>query len=218
MFGFSVLTVLDEATLPAILYVNGKLIEASPLSYPEDTYFPEPIGTIKTYAIIHSELATLPYTIPGVKTVTYKDSWDESVFPILDFLRGIGLTSDEEIEINGCKISPKKLLAMLAKPGEPRDIFGCLRVELIGYIGGLKGRLVYFLGPVGYNDDWNVGVTAYTTGIGASIGAQLLGEGYFTEKGVIPPEKISEPGEWIRRLVDRGMNITEVKSDIENIK
>ncbi len=210
MFGFSVLTVLDEVTMPARLYINGKLVEAPPLSYPELTYFPDPIGYLKTYAIIHSELATLPETIPGVRTITYKDSWDESVFPIIEFLRDIGLTKREPIDVMGCKISPQKVLASLVKPWEPEDLVGSLKVELIGCLGGVRKKLTYYLGPVGYSKEYEASVTAYTTGIGASIGVQMLAQGYVPRKGVIPPELITKPEIWIKELTKRGIKVSEV--------
>ncbi len=216
-FGFSVLTVLDEATMPAVLYINGKLVEAPPLSYPEITYFPEPIGYKKTYAIIHSELATLPYTIQGVKTVTYKDTWDDTFFPILDFMKSIGLTSREPVKIDGVNISPQKLIAALTKPSEPKDVIGSLKVELRGFIDGKRSKLVYYLGPVGYYEKWSAGVTAFTTGVGASIGVQILGEGMVSKKGVVPPELIDAPKVWIEELGRRGIAVLEEKTDIEEL-
>ena len=217
-FGFSVLTVLDEATMPAVLYLNGRLVEAPPLSYPETTYFPDPIGFRKTYAIIHSELATLPSTIKGVKTITYKDTWDESFFPILTFMKNLGLTSRKPVKLGDCEVIPQKVVALLTKPGEPKDVVGCLKVELRGYMGGELGRLVYYLGPVGYNEEWGAGVTAYTTGVGASIGVQLLGGGGVSRKGVVPPELIDDPYIWISELGRRGLTVVEEKTSMEEIK
>ena len=208
-FGFSVLTVLDEATMPAVLYLNGKLVEAPPLSYPEITYFPDPISYKKTYAIIHSELATIPYTIKGVKTVTYKDTWDEDFLPIINFMKKIGLTSREPVKINDFEISPQKFLASLTKPGEPKDIIGCLKVELKGYKDGVETIIRYYLGPVGYHEEWGAGVTAYTTGVGASIGVQILGSGGVSSKGVVPPELIDEPSLWLKNLAKRGIPVKE---------
>ena len=213
-FGFSILTVLDEATMPAVLYVNGKFIEAPPLSYPELTFFPEPIGYLKTYAIIHSELATLPYTIEGVRTVTYKDSWDESFFPIINFMKSIGLTSREPIKIDSNEVVPQKLVAALAKPGEPKGVYGCLKVELVGVKDGVDTRLTYYVGPVGYNEDWRAGVTAFTTGVGASIGVQMLADGLVSRKGVVPPELVDDPSHWIRELGRRGIPVTEEETRI----
>jgi len=212
LFSFSVSTVLDEISMPAILYMNGKLVESTPLSYPELTYFPEPIGYKKTYAIIHSELATLPYTIPDVKTVTYKDAWDDSLFPIIEFLRESGLVRKDEIDVMGCKVSPQKVLASLIKPEESKNEVGALRVELKGYEGGIPVRYIYFIGPFTYSESFRAGVVALSTGYGASIGVQLLAKGYVPRKGVIPPELITEPALWLKELTKRGVSIREIKS------
>jgi len=114
--------------------------------------------------------------------------------------------------VGDCMVSPQKLLASLTKPGEPEDVVGALRVELKGWREGVKSRLLYFVGPVGYHKDWDAGVTAYTTGVGASIGAQALAEGLFPEKGVVPPEKITEPIKWIKELSSRGIPVIEISS------
>lgn len=212
LFGFSVGTVLDEISMPAVLYINGKFVEAPPLSNPELTYFPEPIGYKKTYAIIHSELATLPYTIKDVKTVTYKDAWDDKLFPIVEFLRESGLVKREEIEVMGCKISPQKVLATLMKPEESKNEVGMLRIELRGFEGGIPVKHVYFIGPFTYYEPWKAGVTAISTGYGASIGVQILAKGYVPRKGVLPPELITEPSLWLKELSKRGVLIREIRS------
>lgn len=212
LFGFSIGTVLDEISMPAILYINGRYVEAPPLSNPELTYFPEPIGYKKTYAIIHSELATLPHTIKDVKTVTYKDAWDDSLFPIIEFLRESGLARKEVIEVMGCKVSPQKVLSSLMKPSESKNEVGMLRVELRGYEGGVPVQHIYFIGPFTYYEAWDAGVTAISTGYGASIGVQLLAKGYVPRKGVIPPEMITEPHLWLKELCRRDIMIREIRS------
>lgn len=209
IFGFSIQTIVDEASLPAVLYLNGKYVEAPPLSYPEITYFPEPIGYKRTYAIIHSELATLPSTISGVKTVTYKDSWDEYSINAMEIIKSLGLNRGDAIQINDTDISPKEFLARLVKPMEQRDVVGCLKVEARGYIDGLRGRIIYYLGPQGYHTKWGVGVTAYTTGVGAAIGLRMLYEGYAPRRGVIPPELLENRMYWINELKRRGIRIIE---------
>jgi len=152
-----------------------------------------------------------------VKTVTYKDTWDESFFPILDFMKSIGLTSRDPVKIDGVNIPPQKLIAALTKPGEPKDVIGSLRVELRGFIDGRRSKLVYYLGPVGYNEKWSAGVTAFTTGVGASIGVQMLGEGMVSRKGVVPPELIDKPKIWIGELGRRGIAVLEEKTDMEEL-
>ena len=208
LFGFSVVTIMDEASMNAVAYVKGRLVELPPLSEKELTYFPEPIGYMYTYAIIHSELATLPYTLEGVETITYKDTWDESIFPVLDFLRNSGLTSREEIDVLGVKVKPLHVVGTLLKPREDPKTYGCLKVELRGLYEGEEARLTYYLGPVQGIEEWDAGVTAVTTAFGAVAGLEMLVQGK-VPKGVTPPEKVEEPMLWIRELGRRGLPVYE---------
>ena len=216
-FGFSVLTVMDEATMNAVMYIDGRYIEVPPLSHKELTYFPDPVGYQYTYTILHSELATIPWTIKGVKTVTYKDTWDESMFPILDFLKDVGLVKREPIDVMGQKVSPVKVLASLTKPWEPKSYYGVLKVVVKGVKNGVETKYTYYVGPVGYWEKWNAGATAVTTGLGATAGLKLLVDGHVGRKGVVPPELVDKPELWLRELSKRGINITEVKEEIRPV-
>ena len=212
-FGFSVLSVMDEATMNAVVYRDGKYIEIPPLSEKELTYFPEPIGYQYTYAIIHSELATIPWTIKGVKTVTYKDTWDEEIFPIINFLKDIGLVSREPVDVMGQKVSPVKVIASLTKPWEPESYVGALKVVIVGIEGGVEVKYTYYLGPVGYKKEWNAGVTAVTTAFGATAALKLLVDGHVSRKGVVPPELVDRPDLWLEELKKRGIPLVEVREE-----
>lgn len=213
IFGFSVVTIMDEATMDAIMYIDGKLVKVPPLSHKEVTWFPEPIGYLNTYAIIHSELATLPYTIKGVKTVTYKDSWDESIFPILDFLKKSRLTSRDEVDVLGVKVSPLRLLGTLIRPKEDPTTFGALKVEVKGVKDGEEVKYTYVLGPAAGRAEWDAGVTAVTTAFGAVAGLKCLVEG-LVPKGVSPPELVEKPKVWIDELIRRGLPIIEIEERV----
>jgi len=216
-FGFSVLSVMDEATMNAVIYRDNKYIEVPPLSEKELTYFPEPIGYQYTYAIIHSELATIPWTLKGVRTVTYKDAWDEEVFPIINFLREVGLTSREVVDVMGQKISPVKVIASLMKPWEPESYVGALKVVVIGTEGGAEVKYTYYLGPVGYKKEWNAGTTAITTAFGATAALKLLVDGYVSRKGVVPPELVDRPDLWLKELKKRDIPLIEIREEIRSL-
>lgn len=216
-FGFSVLSVMDEITMNAVIYRDNQYVEVPPLSEKELTYFPEPIGYQYTYAIIHSELATIPWTIKGVRTVTYKDTWDEEVFPIINFLREIGLTSRDAVDVMGQKISPVKVIASLMKPWEPKSYVGALKVIVIGTEGGAEVKYTYYLGPVGYKNEWNAGATAITTAFGATAALKLLVDGYVSKKGVIPPELVDRPDLWLEELKKRNIPLIEIREEIRSL-
>jgi len=212
-FGFSVVSTMDEITQNAIMYKDGVYYEVPPLSEKELTYFPEPIGFQHTYAIIHSELATLPLTIKGVRTVTYKDSWDESIFPILNFLKFSGLIRKDFIDVLGQKISPLHVLGTLIKPREPRDCFGALKVTVSGIENEKRVRYTYFLGPVGYKHEWDAGPTSLTTAYGATAALMMLSKEYISRKGVVPPELIERPELWLNELKKRNIQLTMMKEE-----
>lgn len=207
-FGFSVLTVMDEATMSAIMYINGKIVEVSPLSHKELTYFPDPIGYLYTYAIIHSELATIPFTIEGVRNVNYKDSWDESFFPVIDFLRESGLTKRNEIDVMDVKVAPLKVIGSLIKPYEDPNTYGCLKVEVSGIKDGVETEYTYYVGPVKGRENWGVGETALTTAYGAVAGLKMLVEEY-VPKGIAPSELVEKPEAWVEELTKRGLPVFE---------
>ena len=213
-FGFSVISVMDEATLNAVIFRDGRYCEVPPLSEKELTYFPEPIGFQYTYSIIHSELATLPLTIKGVRTVTYKDSWDEGIFPIINFLKYSGLTKREAIDVMGQKVSPLHILGVLIKPREPQNCLGALKVTVSGTKNGKRIRYTYYLGPVGYKEEWDAGPTSLTTALGATAALKMLSEGYVSRKGVVPPELVDKPELWLYELKKRGLQLVEVKEEV----
>jgi lysine 6-dehydrogenase len=212
-FGFSAVSVMDETTHNAILYKDGMYYEVPPLSEKELTYFPEPIGFQHTYAIIHSELATLPLTIKGVRTVTYKDSWDESILPITNFLKFSGLVNREPIDVLGQKISPLHVLGTLIKPREPMDCFGALKVSVSGIENEKQVRYTFYLGPVGYKHEWDAGPTSLTTAYGATAALKMLSEGYISRRGVVPPELVNRPELWLYELRKRNIQLKVVKEE-----
>ena len=57
---YSIRTVLDEFTIPAIIFRDGKIEEVPALSGKESFTLPDPVGDVEGYYTIHSELATMP--------------------------------------------------------------------------------------------------------------------------------------------------------------
>lgn len=191
-FGFSVATCLDEASMNAVKLSRGKIVELPPLSEKEEVDFPRPVGKQQTYAILHSELATLPRFIRGVRDVSYKDSWDEATISVARFLLSSGFASETPIELGGRKVSPRKVLLTLLSPNEPKASVGCLLVVARGRLRGKTAETTYCLGPIHYSEKYQAPSVAYSTAIPASIGAQMLAEELITQKGVFPSEAFTK--------------------------
>jgi saccharopine dehydrogenase-like NADP-dependent oxidoreductase len=213
-FGFSVATCLDEATMNAVKLSNGKVVEIPPISEREEVDFPDPVGRQQTYAILHSELATLPKFIKGVRNVTYKDSWDQATIDVVKFLRASGFASDGPIPIGGTKVSPRKVLLTLLSPNEPKSSVGCLKVVASGRRGGRRAEVTYILGPIYYSDVYGAPATAFSTAMPASIVAQMLSKGMIEQKGVLPPESLNrdQVRHFLREMKARGLVVQKLPS------
>jgi saccharopine dehydrogenase-like NADP-dependent oxidoreductase len=210
-FGFSVATCLDEASMNAMIFSNGRYKEVPPLSEGERTSFPKPIGELNTYAILHSELATLPTSFKGIRNVSYKDSWDKDTLSIVHFLRDSGLASRDEVEVRGRSVSPRDLLLTLLSPNEPKGTIGCLKVQVVGRKGESSSSSSYLLGPVSDSKEGRATVTQYTTAIPASIVGQMLANGSVEEDGVVPPEALGheEVSLFLKEMRARGLRVKE---------
>ena len=208
-FGFSVATCLDEATMKAVKFSKGKVVEIPPLSEAEEVEFPAPVGRQRTYAILHSELATLPRYIEGVKVVSYKDSWDEATINVVRFLLSSGFASDDAIEVQGTRVSPRKVLLALLAPNEPKTAVGSLVVTALGKRGGRPAKVAYCLGPIRYSDAYRAPATAYSTAIPASIVAQMLSKGLIERKGVFPAESFTrgQVERFLKEMKARGLAV-----------
>ena len=205
-FPFAIDTILDEATKNAVVVQNGRLMEVPPLSLEEDTVFHESVGVQKTYAILHSELATLPESFPQVKEITYKDSWDPSTIRLIRQLERMGLLSDER---QGSQASARqKLVAFLRESISETPQWGTdeLMVEVRGQKAGKKASVKFEL-LCGWQEKWNVSALVYATSIPASIAAQMLLKGEIGGTGVMPPEQCVDPGKFVSYLTQKNVTL-----------
>jgi len=205
-FPFAIDTILDEATKNAVVVQNGRVTEVPPLSLEEDTVFHESVGVQKTYAILHSELATLPESFPQVKEITYKDSWDPSTIRLIRQLERMGLLSDER---QGSQASARqKLVAFLRESISETPQWGTdeLMVEVRGQKAGKKASVKFEL-LCGWQEKWNVSALVYATSIPASIAAQMLLKGEIGGTGVMPPEQCVDPGKFVSYLTQKNVTL-----------
>ncbi len=216
-FPFSISTIIDEYSKKPVEFLNGKFVEVPPISGEGRIRFPNPVGVNTVHYSIHSETATLPFTLgKGVRNVEFKLGMSQAMIDALRSLISMGLASKEKISIKGISISPMEFLVRffsLTKPGESKsERFVCLRSVLAGTKGRRRMRVNADLicGPnkkMGLNN-----ATAFLTGTSASIFAQLLAEGKILEKGVIAPETAVDPETFVAELKKRGVSISKEAS------
>ncbi len=219
-FGFAIDTYIGEIEQNAYAVKGGKLVEVPPLGDEEYTQFHEEIGLEKTYAIIHSELATLPTSFPNVQEITYKDTWDPSTREKLETLISVGLLDNEPIEIRGEKTIPRRqtvaaMQTILAEKETPIWGTDSLLVEVKGKKNGNDASIKLEL-LVKQQSEWGASPTQYATAIPASIAAQMILNDEINVVGVKPPEQCIDPDKFIEYLKSKNvrLHITHIETEI----
>ncbi len=185
---FSPVDVIEEYTRPARYRENSVIKQVEALSDPELINF-EQVGTLEAFNTdgLRSLLKTLDVPNMKEKTMRYPTHIE-----YIKVLKETGFFSNEEIEIGNVKITPidftNKLLFKQWKlnPGERE--FTIMRVIISGYEeNGNKITFTYDLFDE-YDQETGISSMSRTTGYTATAAVNLLSEGVYTKKGIIPPE------------------------------
>jgi saccharopine dehydrogenase-like NADP-dependent oxidoreductase len=194
-------SLVDAYTRKAKIIKEGKKVEVEALSGLEEIEFPK-IGKLE--AFYTDGLRNLPDTIKNVH-----DMWEKTFrYPghaeKIKLLKALGFFGEEQIDVEGVNISPRKLAAKLFgqklwKP-EVKDIVA-LKVEVSGLKNDRQTRYVYHLLDY-YDEKRGITAMARTTAYPALIIAQLMLRKVVKEKGVVPPEKIGMNNELFRLLMN----------------
>lgn len=186
---YSVDTVLDEFTMPAMVFEDGVMKEVPAGSGVIDWDFPDPLGTLPAMYTLHSEAATLPSTIPGVRDVRWRLALPRAVHQGFAFLVEVGLADPEPVTTRSGPAVPREVLAaVLAKlpepQGPPRDV-EFLDVRVAGEKDGkpvTHRALAEFLPTTE-----GIGAGAFGTALPITIAVRWMAEGR-VPPGVHPPE------------------------------
>lgn len=210
-FAYSAKTILDEVTMNPIIFEKGKFKEMDPLSGKERYHLPSPVDDVEGFYSIHSELATLPFTLKGVKTVTFRVGFSPSLLQKVNVLLELGLLNTAKIQMKGVKLSPKDFLysylgTITAPPS--MDEFKALQVEVIGKKERTIKKLV-FETVVKSSKQWDLRATAVWTGVPAAITAFWLGKEKISMKGVLAPEIALDAEAFMKDLAQRDIRITQ---------
>ncbi len=212
-FPFAVSTIIDEYSKKPVEFLNGKFVELPPLSGAEEVEFPKPVGRNQVHYSIHSEPATLPFSIKkGVRNVEFKLGVSEAMLNTLQPLIEMGLTSDEiRIKFDGVNITPKSFIVSFLNKMKPPAKESERTVSLKTVARGLNGRKnrvvesTLVCGPDRKGQVKNA--TAFLTGIAGSIFAQMLASGHVEQKGVLAPESAAKPLQFFNELKNRGVSV-----------
>lgn len=218
VFPFAVPTVFDEYSKTPIMFLDGKFQEVEPLSGEEEVQFPDPVGRQTCHYSIHSEIATLPLNIRGVRNVDFKLGISQDIYRAIKPLLDAGLASADHIDFRGQKVSPREfaiaLLNAQASDEEPSR-YVAVRTEVTG---NKKGRKVCQIHELIGKPSERMGVknaTALLTGVGASITAQLIITREIQKIGIMAPESCISPSRLTDELARRNISITKREFELQ---
>ncbi len=216
-FSYAVPTIIDELTMPPMVYRDGQFITCEPLSEFEDYWFTPPLGLLPMHLSLHSEVATLPLSFKdkGLRECFFKiNYWGmapemiEKVKVLADF----GFASRERVRVGKVSVAPRDLMgSLLAGYVPPLNSFldppknqpPDWTKEIVTEVRGTRqGKTVtYRLGTLTVKG-------ALPTGVAPSIAAQWLAAGR-VKPGVYPPEQALEAVPFFKALQARGI-VTQV--------
>jgi lysine 6-dehydrogenase len=204
-FGFSPATVLDEFTLPPMVFEKGRFRATTPLSGGEDYAFEG--GVQRVHLSLHSEVATLPlsYREKGIRESTFKIAYDPTLIERLKLLIDLGLT-DKRPGPRG--VAPRDVLldCFKALPPPPDKIddrdFLSVVVEGQDREGPVEVRYDLVATPQARPA---LSAVARDTGFPPAIVARMILEGVIKERGVHPPERCVPVVPFLSALAARGL-------------
>jgi len=112
---YAVHTLLDEFSVPAMVFRGGRWASVPAMSEQEELDFPAPVGRVRVGHTLHSEVATLPlhFADRGVQSVSFKAGFPPDFMDRMALLTGLGLTATEPVDLPEGKVVPRELLVQL---------------------------------------------------------------------------------------------------------
>jgi lysine 6-dehydrogenase len=207
---FSVEGLLNEYVERARVIRGGQIVEVESLTEVEALSFPAPFermeafqtsgGTSTLPDTFHRRLQELDY-----KTIRYPGHCEQ-----FKLLVELGLAASEEVDLDGTRVRPRRLLCELLGrhlPADEPDVV-LIRLAFRGRAGGQDTRLRY---DIIDRFDERTGLSAMmrTTAFPASVIAQMMARGETTERGARPQELVVPPAAFVAALAARGIRISE---------
>ncbi|MFL5738431.1 MAG: saccharopine dehydrogenase C-terminal domain-containing protein [Actinomycetota bacterium] len=203
---YSAETIIDEFTLPAMTFEGGELHEVPAGSGVVQWEFPEPLGTMPAIYTLHSEPATLPDTIPGVRDVRWRLALPPAVHDGFALLTSIGLADREPVETPSGTVVPRDLLIevlnrMPTSDGEAKDV-EYLDIRVAGEKDGARAvateRALFTPPPEGFS------AGSFGTALPITVAVRWMAEGRVAP-GVHPPETAFDPQAFVDELAREGV-------------
>jgi len=206
---YSLEGVLDYYTTRSWVLRDGEPLQVDALTEIETAEFPEPVGRLEAFHTAGG-LSVMPWTYKGqVRNMEYKTLRYPGHAEAMRVIRDLGLLGLDPVEVDGQKVSPRRLFIAVVEPQlkrpEGRDLVA-LRVEAEGLKNGQPKKIGYEL--LDFYDEAN-GISAMerTTGYSLSITGQLQATGRVERLGVATPDQSVPADVYVNELAERGVRI-----------
>lgn len=207
---FSVEGLINEYVEPCIAIRDGKIVEEKPLVGFEELTFPEPFGKLEAFNT-SGGTSTLPQTYLGkVNELDYKTIRYPGHGHKMWCMLKLGLMDSKEIEIDGAKVAPRRVLEKLLEnnlPPSGKDAT-LIRTTVEGW-KGTESRILEYQVIDLFDEATGLTSMMRTTSFPSALTALMMADGRITERGVLTPERCIPPEPFIEGLRERGIDIQQ---------
>lgn len=211
---WSPVDLLDETSVPAAVFRDGKIEFIPPLSARIVYKFPDPIGPLPVYKTNHDETYFMPMGIKTLKHASFNICLDDKFVQASEIFRKWGLLSKEPIDVRGVKVVPQHVVAaMLPRPesfsGKMKGHTGFV-VEVKGVKNGKKTLVKQWvmMSHERAYELFRTNAGTYFVGTGGAIGTEMMIDGEVKEKGIVIPEQLSVKS-FLSRLGPKNVDVHE---------
>lgn len=200
---------IREVTQKGKYWENGQWVMTEPHEIHKPLNYPE-IGAKESYLIYHEELESLVKNYPTIKRARFWMTFGQEYLTHLRVIQDIGMARIDPIMYNGVEIVPIQFLkAVLPNPGDLGENYqgwtsiGC---RIKGIKDG-KEQTYYVYNNCSHEaayKETGTQAVSYTTGVPASIGAEMFMKGIWKKPGVYNVEDF-DPDPFMKRLNEQGL-------------
>jgi lysine 6-dehydrogenase len=207
---FSIEGLINEYVERARVVRGGRIVELDSMTELEELEFPAPFGRMEAFQT-SGGTSTLPDTFAGrIQELDYKTIRYPGHCTQFKLLIDLGLASSDEVDLNGARVAPRRLLGELLLRHLPADEPDAVlvRLEFRGKMNNVTRTLRYDIIDR-FDERTRLSAMMRTTAFPASIVAQTMARGETTAKGALPQERCIPPAPFVAALAARDIRIAE---------